>query len=330
MKKVKGFAVLGSLIVSLTALILVFVLFVRANNERESDMQQYKHTIKERYHAFAPPLPDSMTFCGERVPLEYGFVRESLDRELTIAMYQHSQSFLILKRTLRYFPQIEYVLKENGVPDDLKYVCVAESALTNVVSPVKAEGFWQFISSTAKRYGLQVSDEYDERYDLLKSSEAAAKYLQTLKNQFKSWVLACAAYNCGENGLTKRLSEQNVADYWNLSLNSETSRYIFRILAYKLLIENPQQYGYYIRLQDCYYPVRTKTINIDTSVNDFNVVCKQMGVTYKLFRQYNPQLRQNKLTNANKKAYIFYIPERKDLLWQNILPPNAKQNRFLQ
>ncbi|MDR0790698.1 MAG: lytic transglycosylase domain-containing protein [Bacteroidales bacterium] len=330
MKNTKFIAITDSLLLSLGMLIVALVLFIRASDEPQGDLQLYKQTIKEKYQVFAPPLPDAMTFCGENVPLESAFVRESLDRELTAIMYQHSQTFMILKKTTRYFPQIEPILKANGVPSDLKYLCVAESALSNVSSPAKAEGFWQFIASTAKKYGLDVSDEYDQRYDLDKATEAATKYLKALRQQFQSWTLACAAYNCGESGLAKRLSEQSINDYWNLSLNTETSRYIFRILAYKLLIENPQQFGYYIRLTDCYYPMPTTQIQIDTSVSDFNPICKQLNVTYKMFRQFNPQLRQNKLTNRDKKTYTFLIPNSKEVLWRSLLPHNVKRNNFLK
>ncbi|MDR1846838.1 MAG: lytic transglycosylase domain-containing protein [Bacteroidales bacterium] len=319
-----------SILLSSVALILVIVLFIRAGEEPDNNNELYKQTVKNSYRNFAPPLPETMSLCGENVPLEFASVRESLDREMIIVMYQHSQSFLILKRSLRYFPQIEKVLKANGVPDDLKYLCVAESALSNVSSPAKAEGFWQFMSVTAKKYGLEVSDEYDQRYDLDKATEAATRYLKAAREQFGSWTLACASYNCGENGLARRIAEQGVTDYWNLSLNTETSRYVFRILAYKLLLENPQLYGYYVRLKDCYYPVRTSEIQIDSSVSDFNNVCRQLGVTYKTFRQFNPQLRQNKLTNKDKKPYTFYIPQGRDLLWRNLLPKNAHGNNFLQ
>jgi soluble lytic murein transglycosylase-like protein len=326
----KLIAISTSLMLSMGAMTLAIVLFIRANEPPNNHNTIYRQTIREQYHNFAPPLPDTMTFCGEKVPLELASVRESLDREMLVVMYQHSQTFLVLKKSTRYFPQIEEALKRNGVPDELKYLCVAESALSNVSSPAKADGFWQFIAATAKKYGLDVSEEYDQRYDLDMATEAAAKYLKALKNQFGSWALACAAYNCGENGLTKRLSQQGVSNYWNLSLNTETSRYVFRILAYKLLMENPQQYGFNIRLFDCYYPVRTSQIQIDSSVSDFNPVCQQLGVTYKTFRNFNPQLRQNKLTNKEKKAYTFYIPNANDLFWQNILPKNARGNQFLR
>ncbi|MDR1725231.1 MAG: lytic transglycosylase domain-containing protein [Bacteroidales bacterium] len=330
MQNKKLITIIGSLCLISSVITFVVILFLNANTDIESDIQLYKKTVKEKYHNFAPPIPETMTFCGEKVPLEYAAIRESLDRELTIIMYQHSQTFLILKKTTRFFPQIEPILKQNNVPSDLKYLCVAESALSNVASPAKAEGFWQFIANTAKKYGLETGEEYDERYDLAKATAAAAKYLSTLNKQFQSWTLACAAFNCGENGLTKRLSEQDINNYWHLSLNNETARYVFRILAYKLVIENPQQYGFYIRLKDCYYPVKTTQIQIDSSVSNFNPICKQLDITYKDFRHFNPQLRQNKLTNKDKKPYVFYIPDKRDLRWINLLPHTATGNAFLK
>lgn len=282
----------------------------------------YKTTVTDHLHNFSAPLPQQLSFCREEVPLDNIFVREALDRELTSIMYQHGTTFQILKKSWRFFPEIEQYLKEYGAEDDLKYLAVAESALSDVVSPAKAAGFWQFMPKTAKEYGLIVTEEWDERYDLKKATRAAVEYLKASYSRFGDWALTCAAYNCGEAGVKKQMANQECKDYWSLNINSETSRYVYRILAYKILMENPQQYGFYVRLRDCHQPLQYETITIDSTITNMQAFAKKLNCPYKYFKTLNPQLRAHKLTNPNKKKYTFKIITKENLSYSNALEQN--------
>ena len=293
-------------------------IFVMAKTAPKNDDAQYRELIKENYQNFAAPLPDKVTFCGQEVPIDNIFVREALDMELNLIMYNHSKTFLILKKAERYFPEIEAILKNQNIPEDIKYLAVAESGLANLVSPAKAEGFWQFVLPTAKEYGLDEFVGCDERYDLEKSTIAACQYLRNKKNVFNDWALACASYNSGETGVKNRMKEQGCDNYWELYTNTETSRYVYRIIAYKLIMENPQQYGYYFRKKDTYQPIPVKELVIDSSVSDLYAFAKQMDVPYKVLRNLNPVIRGSKIVNKNNKKLKFYIPTSEGLSWKNI------------
>lgn len=260
-------------------------------------------------HAGSPMLPNTLELAGEQVPLDVYYVREALDKELIINCYQHSKTIQIIKRAARYFPVIEPILKEEGVPDDFKYLCVAESGLENVVSPAKAAGFWQFLASTAKIYGLEVSDEVDERYNLEKATHAACKYLKNAKASLGSWSLAAAAYNMGEANLKKNIENQNINNYWDLYLNQETSRYIYRILSYKLIMENPVDYGYGYCQANLYHPIPCKEITVTSPLPSLYDFAKAQGVSYKELKFLNPWLRNSKISVAGKK-YTLKIPEK--------------------
>ena len=258
-----------------------------------------------------PPLPDELDFMGEKVPLDDHSVRESLDRELTAICYQHSTTLLCLKRSGRWFPVIEKILKEEGLPDDFKYLCVTESSLSNAISPAKAVGFWQFVQSTAQSYGLEVREEVDERYNVEKATRAACKYLRGSKNRLGSWALAAAAYNMGENGVANSIAAQSVQTYWDTYFNPETARYVYRILAYKLVFENPHIYGVQITEQEKYPPIAYRTDTITASVPDWYQYCTNQVITYKQFKEFNPWCRAKKLTVSNGKTYIIQIPTEK-------------------
>ncbi|MBQ3832673.1 MAG: lytic transglycosylase domain-containing protein, partial [Bacteroidales bacterium] len=199
-----------------------------------------------------PFIPDEIIFCEERVPLENFDVYEALDYELVVNMYRHSATITYLKKAKRYFPEIEKVLKENNIPDDLKYLCVAESGLSNVVSPAGATGFWQFMKSAANEYGLRIDTNIDERYNHHKSVVAACKYFKDAYKKFKSWTLVAASYNMGMGGVSKSIESQKVDNYWDLLLNQETARYVYRIIALKLVMENPSTYGFNLDEKDLY------------------------------------------------------------------------------
>jgi hypothetical protein len=254
-----------------------------------------------------PPIPKTIQFCGESVPIDIYYVREGLEKELIIHCYQHSRTIQTFKRSTRFFPEIEKILKEEGVPEDLKYLCVAESSLENVVSPSAAAGFWQFMESTGKSYGLEITDYVDERYHIEKSTRAACTYLKVLKEKFGTWALAAAAYNMGENGLQRSITEQSVNNYWDLYLNSETSRYVNRIISYKLMFEEPEKYGIHLKVTECYRPIPYKEISVDSTIESLVDFAKANNILYRELKEMNPWLR-NKMLQVKEKKYSIRVP----------------------
>ena len=254
-------------------------------------------------------IPESLAFAGEKVPLQHYDVRESLDREMLVNGYFHSRTLFVLKKTKRYFSVIEPILHEYGIPDDFKYLAMAESDLDNVVSPAKAVGIWQLLEGTAKEYGLEVNSYVDERYDLAKSTEAACKYILDARETFGSWTLAAAAYNMGSNNLQLQIDKQKVHNYYDLLLNDETARYMYRVLAQKMLVENPGYFGFQVR-EDEYYPViKTYNLEVDNAIPDLAEFALQHSINYKILKQLNPWLRQNSLPENTRKVYAIAIPE---------------------
>lgn len=253
------------------------------------------------------PLPEKMDFAGEEVPLTNLDVAERLDRELIVNTYWHSQTILFHKRSTRWFPIIEPILKQNNVPDDFKYLALIESGLDNVVSPAGARGFWQFMKTTAKSYNLEVNENVDERYHVEKATEAACKYLKKAKDNFGSWTLAAASYNMGIAGLNKKLKAQQCTNYYDLLLNSETARYIYRILAAKQILTHSELYHFTFEDNELYQPYNYKVVNIDTSITDLNQFAIQQGINYKILKLLNPWLRSNQLPNPTQKTYNIKI-----------------------
>ncbi len=257
----------------------------------------------------AVKIPDSLYFAGERVPLENFDVRESLDKEMLKTTFWHSEMILYMKRANRYFPIIEPILKKTGIPDDFKYVCIAESGLADVVSPAKAEGFWQFMEGTAKQFGLEVNAEVDERYHLKRATFAACKYLKSKYEKFGSWTIAAASYNAGDNGIDVMMKYQKEKSYYDLSLYTETSRYVYRALAIKLILQNPEKYGFNISKRDLYPQISIKEVEVDSSITDMVTFAKSQGTNYKLLKMFNPWLRAHQLANKSKKKYTIEIPD---------------------
>lgn len=249
-----------------------------------------------------------MDFAGEEVPTFMADVQERLDKEMITNMNYHTNTTLVIKRANKVFPIIEPILAKYGVPDDFKYLAVIESSLVNAVSPAGARGVWQFMPATAKEKGMELSDEVDERYHLEKSTEAACKYLVSAKEKFGSWTLAAASYNGGMNGISRKMEEQEVSDYYDLLLTEETSRYVFRILALKEIMSKSQKYGFSIPNEALYYSVPTKKIVIDSSITDLAKFAKTQGVNYKILKIHNPWLRDKKLTVTTGKKYEIEIP----------------------
>ena len=306
---------------SITAIILsccvVFVVFVASTPNKEASEDEHNEVFANHYYLYSPPIPSEISFAGENVPIERYDVREALDRELLVNVYWQSNLLLFCKRAYRWFPVIEPILKANNVPEDFKYLALIESGFMNVTSPAKASGFWQFLKETGIYHGLEINDEVDERYHLEKSTEAACKYLKNSYKQYKSWVLSAAAYNMGDGGVKKNTAKQQNSSYWDLQLNEETARYVYRILAAKIILSNPQQYGIRLRMVDLYQPIVPSTkLQIDTSISNLVDFAIQQGITYKQLKDFNPWLRSDKLTNKEKKTYYILIPSKKQLLYE--------------
>ncbi|GAB4339477.1 MAG: hypothetical protein OHK0038_18640 [Flammeovirgaceae bacterium] len=256
-------------------------------------------------------IPDSFSFCNEAVPLKEADVRERFDREMHVNVFWHSSTYLVVKRANKWFPRIEEILKEQGIPEDFKYLVVVESALTNVISPAGATGFWQFLPETAKNYGLEVGEEVDDRYDPIKSTYAACKYLKQAYKKFGNWALVAASYNMGLTGVENALNEQKVTSYYDLALNEETSRYLFRILAFKEIFENKAKYGFNIKQEHLYKPVKLAYVEVTESIPNLVEFALKNKVTYKTLKIHNPWLRKNSLTVENGKTYKIALPKEK-------------------
>lgn len=259
---------------------------------------------------YAIKMPDTLSFAGEMMPKDDPEVLERMDRELLVNTYWQSNMLLMIKRAHKYFPVIEPILKENGVPDDFKYLAVIESGLQNVVSSAGATGFWQFMEGTAKEYGLEVNSNVDERYNVKISTIAACNYLKKAKEKFGSWTLAAASYNAGSAGIDKQLKRQEVGEYYDLLLGTETGRYVFRILAMKEILKDPAKYGFQFSNDDLYAYIPTHEVEVDVPVTDFVVFAKEQGINYKILKVHNPWLRDSFLTNKTKKKYYIEIPDK--------------------
>ena len=253
-------------------------------------------------------LPDSMTFCGEEVPLDLFYVRERLERELVINTYRHSTTLLTLKRTTRWFPIMEPIMEQYGLPEDFKYLAMIESELVNAVSPAKAVGFWQFLESTGKEYGLEINKEVDMRYNVEKETIAACKYLKDAYRRFGNWTASAASYNCGGGRINRTMEEQRVDSYYDMRLPEETQRYVFRILALKLITENPEKYGFQIGGNGWYQPFETKTVTVTESIPNLIDFAFEQGTNYKMLKYFNPWLRSNSLTITAGHSYDIKIP----------------------
>ncbi len=254
-------------------------------------------------------IPKELDFAGERVPLATGDVFERLEREIYVNAYWESNMILLLKRSRKYLPKIEALLKENGIPDDFKYLAIAESGLMNVGSPAGARGFWQILESTGKEYGLEISEDVDERYHMEKATVAASRYFKKAHSKFGDWTAVAASYNMGQSGFAKRQEEQLHRNYYELYLNDETSRYLFRILAFKVIFENPQAFGYHLEEKDYYQNPKLKSIRVNEDIKDLPKWAKDQGSSFKNLKLYNPWLRDRNLKVKRGKVYEIRLPE---------------------
>ncbi len=257
-------------------------------------------------------LDREFDLAGEPVPMDNFDVRERLDRELLVNSYWQSSTLLNIKRTTRYFPIIEKILAENGVPEDFKYLAVAESDLMNGTSYAGAKGIWQFMESTGEYYNLEINKEVDERFHVEKATEAACKYILGYKKRFGSWTMAAAAYNTGGTNLANEIKEQKAKSYYDLNLNVETSRYVFRILAFKEILQRPQDFGYRVEKEDFYPPLDDyEIVKVDGPIENLADFAEVHKVSYRHLKVYNPWLRTTKLTNSKGKTYEIKIPRKK-------------------
>lgn len=303
---------------SLGAATVIAIIFLTAYTEPQSSaasvdrallVTEKGDTLSPAQNVHAPKLPEAVDFAGEALPMNNFDAKERLDRELVSNCFRHSSTFLIFKKANRYFPVIEPILEEEGLPNDFKYLVVVESALSNAVSAAGAKGFWQFMESSAKEQGLEISKEVDERYDLEKATRAACRYLKEAKQKLGSWTLAAAAYNMGEPGLRAAIEEQGVNNYFDLDLKSETSRYIPKIMAIKIVMQQPKQYGFNFSKSDLYPPMtNVKIVEEKGGISDLATFAQQHKTTYRMLKEYNPWLRQRALTNKSKKTYQIKIP----------------------
>jgi hypothetical protein len=303
------------LILSLGFVVLVGI-FLLAGKEAQTpnrvdfiEQNSYNQSL-----TFSAPIPALVEFCGEMIPLDRLDMRERFDREINAFTYLHSTTMLYIKRANRYFPIIEPILKQNGIPDDFKYLCVIESNLDiRALSPANAAGFWQFMESTGKSYGLEITSEVDERYHIEKATEAACRYFKDAYRKYGNWVNVAASYNAGMGRISSALNSQLVDSAFDLLLVSETSRYVFRILAVKQVFANPYQYGFALKKEDLYPFVPAQEVTISSSITNMAAFAKDYDLNYMQLKEYNPWLRDTKLTVRAGKSYRIAIPKKEDL-----------------
>lgn len=298
--------------IGISLLLLVclgLVLSASKVGESVEELEAIGTDFNAKYHIAMPPIPDSIWLCGELVPQSNWEVRERLERELLSNTYWQSNTLLLLKRSGKYFPMMDRILKEEGVPTDFKYLAVAESGLTNAVSPAGARGVWQFMKSTGEAYGLEINNEIDERYHLEKATRAACAYLKKAKAELGTWTLAAAAYNRGLYGVKRDLSSQKVDTYYDLYMNTETSRYVFRLIAYKLIMENPAKYGFNLKRGEYYTDVPTVNIAVDSTITDLAEFAIVNGTNYKTVRLLNPWIRDDHLIIKPGDTLLIEVPK---------------------
>jgi len=262
-----------------------------------------------KYQAFIVPVPKEATFAGEKIPLVEPDLRERFDREIHVNANWHSNTILMIKRSHRWMPFISEILKKNNVPDDFKYIVAIESNFeASARSHRNAVGFWQLLEGTAEQYGLEVNKEVDERRDPIKSTEAACKYLHDAYKKFGSWTSVAASYNIGMRGLERRLEEQRVDSYFDVLLNDETARYMFRVLAAKAILENPSVYGFNVPETERYHQPQFETVHVNKTISDLVDFAHDHGITYKTLKRYNPWLRRDRLT-VKRNTYEILISQ---------------------
>ncbi len=292
-----------------------FIAFGQISNDIEfntnNQVLQLNNTKDIPQEIHSPPVPTKLSFAGMSIPLERTDVKENLERELINNTFRHSRTLLVLKKMGRWEKQIKAILKEEGVPEDFFYLAVAESELDNTAySPVGASGMWQFMKGTAKDYNLVVDGYVDQRRDPILATKAACSFLKDMYKKFNDWGLVMAAYNRGPNGIQKKIKHQKVNSYFDLNLNKETSRYVYRILAFKTILTYPEKYGFFLNTSDYYKPYQYKEITVNKNINDLVAFAKEQGINYHILRLHNPWLnnRSNYQLHTHHHTYTIKIP----------------------
>jgi hypothetical protein len=302
MNKVKTIVILFSFI---TVSSLLFFGF--SSKDQVHEQLETKLPFNDKYYIVPVNIPKVLVFAEEEVPIQNFDTYESLDRELLVNTYWQSQTLIFIKRAHRYFPIIEPILKEQGVPDDFKYLALAESGLANVISPSDAVGFWQFLNGTAQDYKLEVNSEVDERYHLEKATKAAAQFLKDSHTKYGSWAMAAASYNMGRRNVSTQIDRQKSDNYYDLILGEETGRYMYRLIALKLILESPDEYGFHVTDDQKYQEIPFKTVKVDSTIANLADFAHYNGINYKILKELNPWLRDVSLTNKHKKTYEIKI-----------------------
>jgi LysM repeat protein len=300
-----------------------FILQSHSNTEDQKNLAEFQ----EYYRVYSLASPKFIQFAGAKIPLSEFDVLERYDKEILTNIYWQSQTLLMIKRANRFLPTIERILKEQGIPSDFKYVALAESGLQNVVSPAGAAGFWQFMDKTGKRYGLEINEEVDERYHLEKATYAACQYFKESYNQLKDWSLVAASYNMGIEGVKKQMKAQSIFNYFDLYLNVETARYLFRIIAIKDICENPVKFGFNVSQSDLYFEVPTIKVKVDLSITNLAQWSIDNACNYKLLKLLNPWLRKPFVNVPVGKTYFISLP--KDRIMNSNLASKVKRDTLL-
>ena len=306
------------LLTGLCAFIIIIGVYFFLSSHQAGETRQDQRELLAGSYVYSMPVPDYVEFCGKKISLDRYDMHERYDRELNALTYLHSTTILLMKRANRYFPIIEPILKKNNIPDDFKYLAIVESSLnTRAVSPAKAAGLWQFMPETAKRYGLEVNDQVDERYHIEKATEAACKYLSEAYYRYGDWASVAASYNGGMGRISSELNNQMANNSFDLLLVEETSRYVFRIMATKEIFKNPVKYGFVVKKEDLYPAIRTKKVQVYDNIPDLTEFARGNNISYYQLKEFNVWLRDRSLTISpkNPKTYTIDIPVVDDLYY---------------
>jgi hypothetical protein len=300
---------------------LIFLTGIFLTSGKDAPLHEMPDSIEQkasdRLTTYSAPIPEAVDFCGQTVLLDRLDMRERFDREINAFTYLHSTTMMYIKRANRYFPIIEPILKRNGIPDDFKYLCVIESNLDiRALSPANAAGLWQFMEATGKSYGLEITSEVDERYHIEKATEAACRYLRDAYSKYGDWVNVAASYNAGMGRISSSLDNQMVHSAFDLLLVSETSRYVFRIMAIKQVFSNPAQYGFALQKEDLYPFVPVEEIGVEKNIGNIAAFAQDYELNYMQLKEFNPWLRDTKLTVRPGKSYRIAVPKKEDLYYK--------------
>ncbi|NER18480.1 lytic transglycosylase domain-containing protein [Spongiivirga citrea] len=292
----------------------VLFMLINAVSAKKNEVKEEKEPtsaakVANDYNVYALSIPDNLDFAGEKMPLEDPDVYERMDRELLVNTYWQSNGLLMFKRAHKFFPIIEPILEEEGVPEDFKYLALIESGLENVTSPAGAKGFWQIMKAYGRENGLEINENIDERNNLEKATRAACAYFKKAKKRFGSWTLAAGSYHNGQFGISKELERQKANSYYDLLLGPNGRRYVFRIVALKEIVNNPKKYGFNFTEDDLYQPIPTYKIAVEEPIPNLAEWSKNKGINYKVLKIHNPWLRENKLNNRSGKLYYITLPK---------------------